>query len=152
MLVAYIDESGHSRDPRSHFAGMGALIADSADWDTFTSEWSAALSDAGIKGEFHMRLFAHCRGPFEGWTEDRRRSLFAQLVGAIVKIKAIPVGGERPLLQFYDSHDMLRIYLEATGQDRQPNAMVSGLLTESWLRKIAVREVLLSRLKNATPS
>jgi hypothetical protein len=23
MQVAYIDESGHSRDPKSHFAGMG---------------------------------------------------------------------------------------------------------------------------------
>lgn len=91
MLVAYMDESGHSQDPKSHFVGMGALIADSGDWDRLTAEWSGALSKAGLTGEFHMRLFAHRRGPFEGWTEARRRSLLAQLVDAIVKIKAVPV-------------------------------------------------------------
>jgi hypothetical protein len=293
MLVAYIDESGHSRDPKSHFVGMGGLIADSADWETFTSEWSAALSDAGIQGgELHMRQFAHSRGPFKGWPEEKRRELMARLVSAIVKIKAVPVGcvvsleaynsapemlrkfykepyfmafqhvtrgaslqalpkewpsetetvsmvyatqrefgatkpkdpnanlkkssahelwsemkrlttygqwmgefstafpkdraplqaadlfayelvkeyenilkkpesgmrwalkqilplgGPGPLVQFYDTHEMIRIFLEATGQDQNPE--VDGFLTESWLQKIAVRDVLLSRLNDAT--
>lgn len=34
MLTAYFDESGHSKDPRSHFCGIGGLIADSASWDS----------------------------------------------------------------------------------------------------------------------
>jgi hypothetical protein len=291
MLVAYIDESGHSRDPKSHFAGMGGLIADSADWETFTTEWSGVLSDSGVEGgELHMRQFAHSRGPFKGWSEEKRRELMARLVSAIVKIKAVPVGsvvsldaykaapemlrtfykepyfiafqhvtrgaalqalpkewppkaetvsmmyatqrefgattpkdpdtnlkkgsahelwsamknlttygqwmgefstafpkhcaplqaadlfayelvkeyenilkkpegamrwalkqilplgGSKPLVQFYDTHEMLRVFLEATGQDQSASDEVNGLLTESWLRKIAVRDVLLSRL------
>jgi hypothetical protein len=295
MLVAYIDESGHSRDPKSHFAGMGGLIANSADWETFTSEWSAALSDAGIQGgELHMRQFAHNRGPFKGWMEEKRRVLMARLVSAIVKIKAVPVGcvvsldaynaapeflrkfykdpyfmafqhvtrgaslqalpkewppkletvsmvystqrefgattpkgpeaklrrgsahelwsamkrlttygqwmgdfstafpkncpplqaadlfayelvkeyenilkkpqsgmrwalkqilplgGQRPLVQFYDTQEMIRIFLEATGQDQHASDEVNGFLTDSWLRKIVVRDVLLSRLNDAT--
>jgi hypothetical protein len=57
-------------------AAMGGLIADSADWETFTSEWSEALSDAAIHGgELHMRQFAHSRGPFKGWPEEKRRVL-----------------------------------------------------------------------------
>ncbi len=93
MLVAYIDESGHSRDPKSHFAGMGGLIADSSAWEAFAPEWAQALSDANVDGgELHMRQFAHSRGPFEGWTEVKRRALMTRLVGAIVKIKAVPVG------------------------------------------------------------
>lgn len=59
-------------------------------------------------------------------------------------------GGARPLIQLYDSHEMLRIYLEATGQDQHADAIVAGLLTDSWLRKIAVRDVLLSRLRSAS--
>jgi hypothetical protein len=93
MLLAYIDESGHSRYPKSHFAGMGGLIAESAAWETFTSDWSEALADAGISdGELHMRQFAHNQGPFKGWTEEKRRGLMATLVNAIVKAKSVPVG------------------------------------------------------------
>lgn len=295
MLVAYIDESGHSRDPKSHFVGMGGLVADSADWDVLTSEWAEALSDAGVKGgELHMRQFAHSRGPFKGWSEGQRRELMARLVEAIVKAKAVPVGcvvslnayyaapeflrkfykepyfmafqhvtkgaslqalpkewppkletvsmvfatqrefgatnskdlranlkkgsahelwaamkkltvygqwmgdfstafpkdypqlqaadlfayelvkeyenilkkpesrmrwalkqilplgGQKPLVQFYDTHEMNRIFLEATGQDQNANDEINGFLTESWLRKIVVRDVLLSRLNDAT--
>ncbi|WP_353062482.1 DUF3800 domain-containing protein [Tunturibacter psychrotolerans] len=291
MLIAYIDESGHSRDPKSHFAGMGGLIADSADWERFTSDWSSALADAGIHdGELHMRHFAHSRGPFQGWTELKRRELMARLIDAIVNAKAIPVGcvvslddynaapellqkfykepyfmafqhvtrgaslqalpkewppkletvsmvyaeqrefgatkprdskpnlkkgaanelwsamkkltvygqwmgrfstdspksclplqaadlfayelvkefqniltkpengmrwalkqilrlgGPKPLVQFYDAHEMIRIFLEATGQDHHASSVVNGLLTESWLRKIAIGDVLRARL------
>jgi hypothetical protein len=294
MLVAYIDESGHSRDPKSHFAGMGGLIADSADWETFTSEWSEALADAGIQdGELHMRQFAHSRGPFKGWAEEKRRGLMTRLVSAIVMAKAVPVGcvvsldaynaapeflqkfykepyymafqhvtrgaslqalpkewppkpetvsmvyaeqrefgattpkdpeanlkkgsahelwsamkrltvwgqwmgefstdfpkncpplqaadlfayelvkeyenilkkpdngmrwalkqilrlgGPKPLVEFYDTHEMVRIFLEATGQDQNASDGVNGFLTESWLRKIVVRDVLLARLNDA---
>lgn len=58
----------------------------------------------------------------------------------------LPLGGSKPLVQFYNTHEMLRVFLEATGQDQSASDEVNGLLTESWLRKIAVRDVLLSRL------
>jgi HEAT repeat protein len=50
MQTPHPADAAINPDPKSHFVGMGALIADSADWDTFTSEWSAALSKAGVKG------------------------------------------------------------------------------------------------------
>jgi hypothetical protein len=58
----------------------------------------------------------------------------------------LPLGGPKPLVQFYDTHEMLRSFLEATGHDQSASDDLHGLLTESWLRKIAVRDVLLSRL------
>lgn len=289
MLVAYVDESGHSSDPKSHFTGMGGLIADSVDWETFASEWSAALADADVeRGEFHMRQFAHSIGPFEGWVEEKRKQLMARLIGIIVKMKAVPVGcvvsldaykaapdflrefykepyymafqdvtkgallqglhtdwpsnqqtvsmifatqrefgattpkdteanlrkgsahelwsamktltsygelmgtfstaypkdclplqaadlfayelvkeyenilkgrkmrwalkqilplaGQQPLLRLYDTPEMLRIYLEATGQDQHPSDKVNDFLTASWLQKIALRDVMFSRV------
>ncbi len=135
MLIAYIDESGHSRDPKSHFAGMGGLIADSADWETFTSEWSAALSDAGIEGgEFHMRQFAHSIGPFKGWVEEKRRELMARLVGIIVKVKAVPVGCVVSLDAYNAAPKALREFYKGpyymAFQDVTKGALLQGLPTE----------------------
>ncbi len=92
MLIAYMDESGHSSDPAVHFSGMGGLVAECDAWTQFEGEWEAALCDAGIEGAFHMRDFAHCAGPYKGWCEDKRRALFGRLVRAIVNAKAVPVG------------------------------------------------------------
>jgi len=38
MPVANMSESGHSRDPKPHFAVRGALIANSVDWNAFSAE------------------------------------------------------------------------------------------------------------------
>lgn len=45
MLVAYIAESEHSRDPKSHFGGVGGLIADSAD---FSRNYSRNVGFANV--------------------------------------------------------------------------------------------------------
>lgn len=292
-LTAYFDESGHSKDPKSRFCGMGGLIANSAAWDRLSEVWRAALADAGLSGPFHMRHFAHRRGEFKGWTEEKRQSLFGKLVDVIIEIDAVPTGcvislddfngapprlqtffkgpyfmafqmatrgaalqalpkefpfepqivdmvfaeqkefgaiscgtegqerqagnarqlwlamkkmtdygqwmgrfstdspenspplqaadlfayeltkefenlvkrpdddmrwalrriltptRERPkqLIQFYDSHEMLRVYLEATGQESNPNFQT--VLTQSWLLKAAVRQLMETRIGKA---
>jgi hypothetical protein len=91
MLKAYMDESGHSRDPKSRFVGMGGLIAECDDWVRFEGDWKAALDDVGLK-EFPMKDFAHSEGQYSGWKEEKRRKHFGALVKAIVSIKVEPVG------------------------------------------------------------
>lgn len=93
MLTAYMDESGHSKDPRSHFVGMGGLVAECCAWEKLDAAWKATLADFGIDGAFHMKDFAHRTGEFKkGWNEPRRQKLFGRLVGAIVESQAVPVG------------------------------------------------------------
>jgi hypothetical protein len=62
----------------------------------------------------------------------------------------LPLEGEKPLLRFYDAHEMFRIFLEATGQDTNPSAGIADILTETWLRKIAVRDLLQARIRKLT--
>jgi len=92
MLVAYMDESGHSKDPKSHFCGLGGLVADLVKWETLEASWRSALKEGGVKGPFHMRQFAHRQGEFKGWTEAHRKKLLGKLVEAIVELDAVPVG------------------------------------------------------------
>jgi hypothetical protein len=293
MLVAYMDESGHSKDPKSHFCGIGGLVADSAKWETLEVSWGSALREAGVKGAFHMRQFAHRQGEFKGWTEAQRKKLLAKLVETIVELDPVPVGcviwldhynscpelirtfyrepyfmafqtvtkgaalqalplgtsgtpegvamvyasqkefgatlagsvgnerqagaaqqlwlamkerttfgplmgsygtaspeelcplqaadlfayeltkefenllkrpndsmrwplrkilrpireqEKRQLIQFFDAHDIVRVFLEATGQDRTDNALIQTLLTQAWAKKIAIRDLLEERI------
>jgi hypothetical protein len=85
MLIAYVDESGHSSDPRCQFVGLGGLVARSDDWDNFQIAWQGAL-DEFIGGKpFHMRDFAyqHEGGMYGSWKESKRRAFFGRLVSAI---------------------------------------------------------------------
>jgi hypothetical protein len=92
VLIAYMDESGHSKDPKSRFSGMAGLIAEGDAWEQLEATWNSALAEAGIKNGFHMKDFAHRQGEFKDWKESGRRHLFSKLVTAITDAKAIPVG------------------------------------------------------------
>jgi hypothetical protein len=91
VLKAYMDESGHSKDPNSRFVGMGGLIAECDDWIRFEADWKAALDDVRLEA-FHMKDFAHSEGDYFGWVENKRRKHFGALVKAIVSMKVVPVG------------------------------------------------------------
>lgn len=123
MLTAYFDESGHSKDPKLRFCGMGGLIADSSAWETLSDIWRAALKDAGVTGPFHMRHYAHRRGEFKGWTEERRQALFGRLVDAIVTIDAVPTGCVVSLDDFNAAPDFLKKFY------REPYFMAFQMVT-----------------------
>ncbi|MBV8114258.1 MAG: hypothetical protein JO300_05920 [Silvibacterium sp.] len=95
MLISYADESGHSADPACGFVGIGGLVAPAENWEkVFKPHWQAAL-DEFIQGEpFHMREFVVVPGlgRYRGWDESKRRAFMAQLVDAILKTEARPVG------------------------------------------------------------
>lgn len=107
-LTAYIDESGHAKDPRSRFVGMGGLVADCCSWRQLETVWRDALAAAGISGPFHMREFAHRVGQYKGWEENRRRLLFGALVNAIVDAGAVPVACVVSLDHFNAASQQLR--------------------------------------------
>ncbi len=90
--VAYIDESGHSRDPRRNYLCLAGLLAKSAAWKQFDAGWKTACADEGVTEPFHMRDFAGFRRQFKDWTEERRRALLSRLISAIGDARVIPVG------------------------------------------------------------
>lgn len=123
MLVAYMDESGHSKDPKSRFVGMGGLIAESGAWEQLEAAWKESLSEAGLKKAFHMKEFAHRQGEFEGWNEPQRQKLFGQLVKAIVDARVEPTGCVVSLDDYTAMPDILRDFF------REPYFMCFQMVT-----------------------
>jgi hypothetical protein len=95
VFISYADESGHSADPACGFVGIGGLVAPAENWEKiFKPAWQAAL-DGFIQGApFHMREFVIFpgMGRYRGWDQSKRRTFMAQLVDAVVKTEARPVG------------------------------------------------------------
>jgi hypothetical protein len=89
VIVGYFDESGHSSG--TEFFSLAAFVSDKLEWEKFDKQWRRALEQSGAP-YLHMREFAHFRGPFTGWSEERRRSLLSECVTAINSIKTIAIG------------------------------------------------------------
>ena len=79
MLTVYLDESGTADSPMLVLAGY---MADASKWTRFQREWRKILLEFQIP-YFHMNECAHFRGPFEGWTESRRKDLLGRLAFTI---------------------------------------------------------------------
>lgn len=89
---SYVDEAGHSKDPRrTHFC-LAGLIAQENDWNKFDREWRTVCAEEGISLPFHMRDFAGFREQFAAWTEAKRREALQKLIQAIRNANAIPIG------------------------------------------------------------
>jgi hypothetical protein len=74
--LSFVDEAGHSQDPRRNCLCMAGLIA----------------REEGLTQPFHMMDFAARKREYKGWTEERRRRLLAKLISAIRSTQAIPIG------------------------------------------------------------
>jgi hypothetical protein len=90
--LSFVDESGHSHDPKRNCLCLAGLIAVENGWRAFDSEWRAACEGEGLREPFHMMHFAARKREFKGWTEERRRRLLGKLMIAIQKAQAIPIG------------------------------------------------------------
>jgi len=91
MLCGYLDETGHSLDPRQNFNGMAGLLAADAEWQRFTRKWKATLQAFHLPF-FHMKDFAHFRGLFVDWDEAKRKRLLKKLLTHIESLRPIPIG------------------------------------------------------------
>ncbi len=90
-LTAYMDESGHSADPRLNFAGMAGFVAPAQHWEVFEGRWNTILKEFGLEW-FHMKDFAQSVKQYEGWEESRRRKLYGALIRTICEARPIPTG------------------------------------------------------------
>jgi hypothetical protein len=94
LLTAYMDESGHSADPNTNFAAMAGFVAPFEIFRVAGEIWDKTIkkSPFELKGPFHMKDFAHFEGEFKGWSEDKRKALFRQLIQVITLSELHPVG------------------------------------------------------------
>lgn len=90
--VSYVDEAGHSKDPRRNYLCMAGLLATESAWTAFDPEWRSVCDEEGLTEPFHMMDFAAFKGQFKRWTEEQRQRLVGKLVGAIRNAKAVPIG------------------------------------------------------------
>lgn len=83
MLKAFMDESGHSKDPACSFVGMGGIVADEIAWVAFDEAWRSTLEEFIDGQPFHMKDFVRPSvGLYEGWKEEKRRDFLGRLVRA----------------------------------------------------------------------
>ena len=90
--LSFVDESGHSRDPRRNTLALAGLLATEDAWKLFDQEWRAACEDEGLTEPFHMMYFSARKREYKGWSEERRRKLLGKLIAAIRNAHAIPIG------------------------------------------------------------
>jgi len=79
MLRSYLDESGDVSDPNVEFIGVGGAISSLEQWEQLEIEWKGVLDKVGVS-DLHMKHFAHFRGEFTGWSEDKRREFLSGLM------------------------------------------------------------------------
>lgn len=89
LLTAYLDDSG--THDGSHTIVVGGVIALQSDWDSILRKWIEALNERGVS-YFHSTDFSNARQGFEGWEEEKRRSLVNDLLSVFEDYMILPVG------------------------------------------------------------
>jgi len=95
VLKAYLDESGIHQGSR--ICAIAGFVGAQDEWERIERSWNRALSEAGID-TFHMAEFESRRGPYGGWSEERRHGLLAKLV-EILKARDIHSVGSGIVVQ-----------------------------------------------------
>jgi uncharacterized protein DUF3800 len=90
--VSFVDEAGHTKDPNQSYLCLAGLLATEESWKRFDAEWRCACAAEGLKGPFHMKDLAARKREFIGWTEEKRQNHLNQLISAIYRARAIPIG------------------------------------------------------------
>ncbi len=89
---------------------MGGFVGEWDSWQTLEKSWKDALENSGAS-YLHMREFAHRRGVFEGWSEERRRLLLGNVVETIVAANLLAVGVVVRVSDFLDLPPRAQSYL-----------------------------------------
>lgn len=102
MLAAYLDETGHSKDPDRKVVGFGALLASVEAWKGFDIRWKALCDDEEfrIKGAFHMTDFAAQRGHYKNWPEPKRQKFLQRVFEIVRETNPMPIGAIVSLADF----------------------------------------------------
>jgi hypothetical protein len=149
MVYAYQSEYGATEvkdaaDERQ--AGSAQKLWHAMKKLTIVGQWMGSYSSALARDSFPLQaadLFAYeLTKEFENLIKRPQDNMR----WALRQILSYSLAEGPPLIQFYDSHEMVRVFLEATGQDNAPGR--SEFMTSSFLRKTAVREFLHQRIRN----
>ena len=76
-FASYYDASGSESDAQGAIMVIG-LVASEAKWRKFANSWRRVLGSKRFDVPyFHMKEFAHSKGPFEKWRgDDETRKAF----------------------------------------------------------------------------
>ena len=99
MLSAYLDETGHSSDEAQRFNGMAGLMGSTKRLRRMERKWNRTLSRFQLP-YFHMKDFASFRGPYEGWSEQKRQDLYRDLLAHVTGARAFLVGSILSMADF----------------------------------------------------
>lgn len=140
MLIAYLDETGHSSDT-SH-VGIAGLIAEEPAWETFMGAWAELLRHAGVSS-LHMRHLAHFRGEYTGWSDEARRSLLRHALEAIRAANPAVVGAIMAMTAWNGLSDLRRRAMVdpyySCFQECLSIAAVTGLARRQKVRMVFAR-------------
>lgn len=86
MMLAFADEGGHSQS--TDFVSMAFWVGRWDQWKEFNRRWQRALAANGAP-YLHMREYAHSRGAFEGWNENRRVALMRDCLACLDDLRIV---------------------------------------------------------------
>lgn len=89
LMQAYFDEAGHHSSTQS--VVVAGLAGFEYQWDGFDESWREALDGHGLTA-FHMTDFENRKKAFNGWTEDKKRQMLAELMAIIIGRRLVAVG------------------------------------------------------------
>lgn len=90
VLEAYLDDSRTHHGAR--LSGVAGYLLDPDHCRELNSEWREVLARYGVQF-LHMSEFAHFRGEFKNWTEEKRRAFIAPLIEIIGRHTLCGTGG-----------------------------------------------------------
>jgi hypothetical protein len=96
MFVAYLDESGDSRD--TDFFALAACVADWRVWREFNARWRRMLSQYAVP-YLHMRESATL-GRDHGWTKAQTHAFTADLLATLDSLEITVVGSVMSVADF----------------------------------------------------
>jgi len=139
MITAYFDESGTHGNQKVDppVLSIGCYVSTDEQWTLFNREWQAVLDEAGVEC-FHVTTFESRFGGYAGWTDEKRKRVYAGLQGII----------KRRVKKAIAACVVLRDYDELiTGEYRQrllsPYAFAARCCFEmigDWSRRYELRE------------
>ena len=75
---------------------VATVVAPREHWCAFEDEWQAVLDRYQVKG-LHMKHYAHFRGEFQGWTEDKRKQFIIELLQVLGRHVSFGFGCSLPM-------------------------------------------------------
>jgi hypothetical protein len=131
-FLAYFDASGSGLDPKVKVISVGGFVAHESVWATFEAEWRAVLQRFGVN-ELHMRDYAHSRGEFTGWEQDRpKRDAFMQAITRTIREGGVQTFGASLPLALHRLYNQRYCLEETIGPPYAMAAMAALASGTQW--------------------